>query len=347
MRSKPRLIASGLVDCGRFVSWLMTTSGSAACTARTHGVGVEGVADRRDDAGQTKGGDPILAAGEHGDVVTGRDQRRDERTPDGPGPAGDEDAHGPEARHATAGTGLSREPVQRLWQDGGVSEHDGYPGAPPGWYPDPAGGPGQRWWDGYAWTDPTVLPQHPPPPPWAGAVPPQGPPSPGGAVGRGVPAAARLQRAGLVDAELRWRPWRVSPWRCRPSCSIVNLVIVADQRRTRISPSGTSSGSTTTTPSTTSRHRRTTDRAPSRPLVSSSASCRWSRSSSPWSGSTGRRRRGVPSGLPADQSPGLGRGLVVRAHRQLLVPLSWRCVTASHPATRIGRGCCSGGSRGS
>jgi hypothetical protein len=55
----------------------------------------------------------------------------------------------------------------------------GYPGAPPGWYPDPAGGPGQRWWDGYAWTDATVQPEVPPPPP----APPQPqssvPPSPG------------------------------------------------------------------------------------------------------------------------------------------------------------------------
>jgi Domain of unknown function (DUF4328)/Protein of unknown function (DUF2510) len=59
-----------------------------------------------------------------------------------------------------------------------VSEHSGgYPGAPPGWYPDPAGGPGQRWWDGYAWTEATVLPQQPPPPPWASAGPPQGPAS--------------------------------------------------------------------------------------------------------------------------------------------------------------------------
>jgi Domain of unknown function (DUF4328)/Protein of unknown function (DUF2510) len=56
-----------------------------------------------------------------------------------------------------------------------VSEHSGYPGAPPGWYPDPAGGPGQRWWDGYAWSEATVLPQHPPPPPWTSAAAPQGP----------------------------------------------------------------------------------------------------------------------------------------------------------------------------
>ena len=43
----------------------------------------------------------------------------------------------------------------------------GYPGAPPGLYADPAGGPGQRWWDGYAWTAATVLPAIPPPPPTA------------------------------------------------------------------------------------------------------------------------------------------------------------------------------------
>jgi hypothetical protein len=52
----------------------------------------------------------------------------------------------------------------------------GYPGAPPGWYPDPAGGPGQRWWDGYAWTEATVLPAVPPPPP---GPPTFGPPTSG------------------------------------------------------------------------------------------------------------------------------------------------------------------------
>jgi hypothetical protein len=58
-----------------------------------------------------------------------------------------------------------------------VSDHSGYPGAPPGWYDDPAGGPGQRWWDGYSWSEATVLPQHPPPPPWTGAAAPLGPAS--------------------------------------------------------------------------------------------------------------------------------------------------------------------------
>jgi Domain of unknown function (DUF4328)/Protein of unknown function (DUF2510) len=52
----------------------------------------------------------------------------------------------------------------------------GYPGAPPGWYADPAGGPGQRWWDGYAWTEATVLPSVPPPPPALTSAP--GYPSP-------------------------------------------------------------------------------------------------------------------------------------------------------------------------
>ncbi len=93
-----------------------------------------------------------------------------------------------------------------LWQDGGVSEHSGYPGAPPGWYPDPAGGPGQRWWDGYTWSEATVLPARPPPPPWAGAGPPQGPPS---RVAPWAVAAERLTTfttSGLVDDELRMVP---------------------------------------------------------------------------------------------------------------------------------------------
>ena len=58
-----------------------------------------------------------------------------------------------------------------------MSDHSGYPGAPPGWYDDPAGGPGQRWWAGYSWSEATVLPQHPPPPPWTAAAAPQGPAS--------------------------------------------------------------------------------------------------------------------------------------------------------------------------
>jgi hypothetical protein len=83
-----------------------------------------------------------------------------------------------------------------------VSEDSGYPGAPPGWYPDPAGGPGQRWWDGYAWSESVVVPQQPPAPPWAGAPPPQGPPI------QAAPWATASQRldehytSGLVSSEL-------------------------------------------------------------------------------------------------------------------------------------------------
>ncbi len=106
-----------------------------------------------------------------------------------------------------------------------MSEHDGYPGAPPGWYPDPAGGPGQRWWDGYAWSDATVLPQHPPPPPWAGALPPQGPAT------QVAPWAVATQRlsthnaSGLVDAELRMHKAARVAVALPAACSIVNLVI--------------------------------------------------------------------------------------------------------------------------
>jgi hypothetical protein len=87
-----------------------------------------------------------------------------------------------------------------------MTDQSGYPGAPPGWYPDPAGGPGQRWWDGYAWTESTVLPQQPPPPPWASASPPQGPPT---TIAPWAEASQRLSTfttAGLVDNELRLAP---------------------------------------------------------------------------------------------------------------------------------------------
>ena len=85
----------------------------------------------------------------------------------------------------------------------------GYPGAPPGWYPDPAGGLGQRWWDGYAWTEATVLPQPvapPPQPPWANAAPPQGPPA---AVAPWAAASQRLDAfntEAMVARELRMVP---------------------------------------------------------------------------------------------------------------------------------------------
>jgi uncharacterized protein YxjI len=37
------------------------------------------------------------------------------------------------------------------------------PPPPPGWYPDPAGGPGTRWWDGTSWTEHVQQPAPPPP----------------------------------------------------------------------------------------------------------------------------------------------------------------------------------------
>ena len=108
----------------------------------------------------------------------------------------------------------------------GASGQSGYPGAPPGWYPDPAGGPGLRWWDGYAWTDTTVLPERPPPPPWASAPPPQGPPS------EAAPWAVAAERldayvtSRLVDDELRLAPaarWAVAV----PAVYfIVNLIVL-------------------------------------------------------------------------------------------------------------------------
>jgi Protein of unknown function (DUF2510) len=45
--------------------------------------------------------------------------------------------------------------------------------APAGWYPDPSGAPGQRWWDGQAWsiTAPPVSPPVPVPSPYDASYP--------------------------------------------------------------------------------------------------------------------------------------------------------------------------------
>jgi uncharacterized protein YxjI len=43
-----------------------------------------------------------------------------------------------------------------------------HPPPPPGWYPDPAGGSGIRWWDGWSWTEHVQQPATPPLPGAAG-----------------------------------------------------------------------------------------------------------------------------------------------------------------------------------
>ncbi|TKJ20219.1 phospholipid scramblase-related protein [Blastococcus sp. CCUG 61487] len=53
------------------------------------------------------------------------------------------------------------------------------PPPPPGWYPDPSGTPGTRWWDGQGWTE-HVQQAAPPAPPPPAPAPTQAPPLPQG-----------------------------------------------------------------------------------------------------------------------------------------------------------------------
>ena len=110
-----------------------------------------------------------------------------------------------------------------------MNEDSGYPGAPPGWYPDPAGGPGQRWWDGYTWTDAVVLPQQPPPPPWASALPPQ--PTPFEAT-PWVTASQRLDAyntSSLVASELGLAPIARFSLSAPAVVGLLNLVLLRTQ----------------------------------------------------------------------------------------------------------------------
>ncbi len=100
----------------------------------------------------------------------------------------------------------------------------GYPGAPPGWYPDPAGGPGQRWWDGYAWSEATVLPQHPPPPPWATAGPPHAPASDAPWAVAADRLSAHTTR-GLVERELRMTGAARIAVALPAACSIASFIV--------------------------------------------------------------------------------------------------------------------------
>lgn len=85
----------------------------------------------------------------------------------------------------------------------------GYPGAPPGWYNDPAGGPGQRWWDGYAWTEALVQPAPAPPPPpphWTATPTPSATPTPIPSYARPAAPLNPASAPDLVARELLLTP---------------------------------------------------------------------------------------------------------------------------------------------
>ena len=54
----------------------------------------------------------------------------------------------------------------------GTSQPPGAATIPPGWYADPAGGNGKRWWDGGRWTEHVRMPEEPAPAPVVGGYAP-------------------------------------------------------------------------------------------------------------------------------------------------------------------------------
>lgn len=77
---------------------------------------------------------------------------------------------------------------------------------PAGWYPDPSGQPGQRWWDGSTWTDQTQQSPAAAPggggglPAWSGSPGYGSAPGYGGSPGYGGPGAVSQQSNGLAIA---------------------------------------------------------------------------------------------------------------------------------------------------
>ena len=71
---------------------------------------------------------------------------------------------------------------------------------PPGWYPDPAGGAGARWWDGQGWTEHVQQAQHVPQPQYVPHAQPTPQPVPHQA-GQSWPRSALLEQPVLVVSQ--------------------------------------------------------------------------------------------------------------------------------------------------
>jgi hypothetical protein len=104
----------------------------------------------------------------------------------------------------------------------GTSQPPNAAAIPPGWYADPAGGGGKRWWDGGRWTENTREPEAPSPVSIIGSYT----PAPGSETNREFGSVRPIQYAEVGTAYTRTSWWLASSplWVIVPQVVVVVII---------------------------------------------------------------------------------------------------------------------------